>query len=329
MNDEIKKFLLSFIQEIDIGDSTKFIYNNLDIIKEIIDKVINIYSHYPRWIFLDKIIKGSPRVMVIGDLHADYLSLKKIIKIKMESPETVLIFLGDYVDRGNFSNEVLILVILLNLIFPSTIFLLPGNHELYHYFNYQNPQFWNQIGKISSIFEPIKSLIENIPLIISFKKILFIHGGMFDFDFNKNKDKEFVFKMQNNQELKLKDFINLDNKKIFDIVWADYVDNYDDKIYSMSLGRPVKTDKDIQKLQNYLNINLIIRGHQPSLKGISFDENVITLLTSSLYSIYGNIKGTLVAYIKKSNEKNIEYENCIKKIVIDDYEVIILNLEEY
>lgn len=329
MNDEIKKFLLSFIQEIDSGNSTKFIYENIDRIIEIIDEVSNIYSQYPKWIFLDKIIDCSSSIMVIGDLHADYLSLKKIIKIKLELPETVLIFLGDYVDRGSFSNEVLILVILLNLIFPSTIFLLPGNHELYHYFNYQNPQFWNQIGKISSIFEPIKSLIENIPLIISFKKILFIHGGMFDFDFNKNKDKEFVFKMQNNQELKLKDFINLDNKKIFDIVWADYVDNYDDKIYSMSLGRPVKTDKDIQKLQNYLNINLIIRGHQSSLKGISFDENVITLLTSSLYSIYGNIKGTLVAYIKKSNEKNIEYENCIKKIVIDDYEVIILNLEEY
>lgn len=329
MNDEIKKIFLQFIQEIDNGNSTKFIYENIDRIIEIIDEVSNIYSQYPKWIFLDKIIDGSSSIMVIGDLHADYLSLKKIIKIKLESPETVLIFLGDYVDRGSFSNEVLILVILLNLIFPSTIFLLPGNHELYHYFNYQNPQFWNQMGKISLIFEPIKSLMENIPLILSFNKILFIHGGMFDYDFKKNKDKEFVFKMQNNIELKLKDFLNLDNNKIFDIVWADYVDNYDDKIYSISLGRPVKTGKDIKKLQNDLKINLIIRGHQPSLKGISFDEKVITLLTSSIYSMYGNIKGTLVVYIKKSNEKNIEYENCIKKIVIDDYEVIILNLEEY
>ncbi len=329
MNDEIKKFLLSFIQEIDSGNSTKFIYENIDRIIEIIDEVSNIYSQYPKWIFLDKIIDCSSSIMVIGDLHADYLSLKKIIKIKLELPETVLIFLGDYVDRGSFSNEVLILVILLNLIFPSTIFLLPGNHELYHYFNYQNPQFWNQIGKISLIFESIKSLIENMPLILFFNKILFIHGGMFDYHFNKNKDKEFVFKMQNNKELKLKDFINLDNNKIFDIVWADYVNNYDEKIYSMSLGRPVKTDKEIKKLQNDLNINLIIRGHQPSLKGISFDEKVVTLLTSSIYSIYGNIKGILVAYIKKIDEGNIKYKNYIKKINIDDHEVIILNLEEY
>ena len=47
------------------------------------------------------------KTMIIGDLHGDYNTLKKIINKLHDENFQTLIFLGDYVDRGPSQVEVI------------------------------------------------------------------------------------------------------------------------------------------------------------------------------------------------------------------------------
>jgi serine/threonine-protein phosphatase 2B catalytic subunit len=88
------------------------------------------------------LLKLEDPVTIVGDIHGQYYDFVKLLQpdIGGDPEENKYLFLGDYVDRGNFSIEVLILLMSLKVCYPKTIILLRGNHEcrqLTSYFNFR------------------------------------------------------------------------------------------------------------------------------------------------------------------------------------------------
>ncbi|OHT10238.1 hypothetical protein TRFO_20542 [Tritrichomonas foetus] len=72
---------------------------------------------------------SSGDAMIVGDIHGNLRDLCRIIREYQKTNPRYLVFLGDYVDRGEFSIEVILIVFSLFIQNPDRVILLRGNHE--------------------------------------------------------------------------------------------------------------------------------------------------------------------------------------------------------
>lgn len=67
---------------------------------------------------------------VCGDIHGQFYDLLNIFSINgMPSPSNPYLFNGDFVDRGSFSVECILTLLVAKLIYPDSVHLARGNHE--------------------------------------------------------------------------------------------------------------------------------------------------------------------------------------------------------
>jgi len=83
-----------------------------------------------------RLIEAAPvgEAIIIGDLHGDLKSLVHVLDdskflSKARTGDVILVFLGDYGDRGTHSPEVYYVVLKLKEMFPERVILMRGNHE--------------------------------------------------------------------------------------------------------------------------------------------------------------------------------------------------------
>ncbi|XP_003739287.2 serine/threonine-protein phosphatase alpha-2 isoform-like [Galendromus occidentalis] len=89
----------------------------------LIDEATQIFEQQPI------LLELNPPLNICGDVHGQFHDLLRILHQGQHPPASNYLFLGDYVDRGRNSIEVLCLLLIYKIRFPGNVFLLRGNHE--------------------------------------------------------------------------------------------------------------------------------------------------------------------------------------------------------
>ena len=134
------------------------------------------------------------RVFAIGDIHGCFDSLKELIELKMQlTPNDRVVMLGDYIDRGSKSKEVI--DYLLNLKEKGfQLVTIRGNHEqmlLDAYEDQDLVSLWILNGGVATLKSfgiwSVRHLdntyldfFNSLPLFYAFNNYLFVHAGFND-----------------------------------------------------------------------------------------------------------------------------------------------------
>lgn len=239
-------------------------------------EVTNVFKTEPTLLELD-----GP-VVIVGDLHGHLLDLYRILKTFDLPPTTTYLFLGDLVDRGEFSIETLSFVFVLKILFPRNIFIIRGNHEFRSTtINGGLMAEINNLYQRSSIFDAFVDTFQYIPLAAKIgTKILCLHGGLSP-GFTETSQ---ISKLE-------RPIANYENPVVCGLLWSDPSEKTD-----LFLPSPRGTgflfgQKALFKFLKQNHLRMIIRGHECTKEGFSakFESRILTVFSASNYcGVTGN-----------------------------------------
>lgn len=240
-----------------------------------------------------QLIDVSIPAYVIGDLHGNLHDLVRIWTMIPDPFDKTILFLGDFVDRGDYSLEICLLILALRIQYPRQIFLIRGNHE----FSNINAKygFKSDIEKIfdsDKLWEKFNEVFSYIPLCaILGGKFFCVHGGLSPQLTRPINIADLPFPMP-----------DMLPGLVTDLVWSDPSSSVSDFVQSprgigFTFGQVA-----INAIMKKWNLKGVIRAHEKLQNGVRESMSVITVFSTSGYA--GNNSGGF-CFIKdeQTNEK--------------------------
>jgi predicted phosphodiesterase len=222
------------------------------------------------------------KIMVVGDLHGDLETLHKIIQQFFRDDYDILLFLGDYVDRGAKQVEVINVLFYYKKILPERIILLRGNHEdpiinrQYGFYDQVRLKFKDN----KTFFRAYNQIFSKLPLAaITWNGILCLHGGIPEGLDNIDEINE----LPNNQT-------HIKNPVIKQMLWNDPKEfRWSSKEFKRNSRGPGIKHFGEEAFHYFITqnkIKYVIRSHERVKNGCKtyFDEKLFSIFSSRSYS---------------------------------------------
>ncbi|EDR26452.1 serine/threonine protein phosphatase 2B catalytic subunit, putative [Entamoeba dispar SAW760] len=122
-------------------------------------------------------------VVIIGDIHGQFYDMLNVMDMLGSPNKTQYLFLGDYVDRGDYSAEVLFYLLAHKICYPERVFMLRGNHETRLMCEYMTFLLECNNKYNMKIYNEFLTLFDSLPLSALIEgningRVLCMHGGI-------------------------------------------------------------------------------------------------------------------------------------------------------
>lgn len=252
-------------------------------------------------------IKPLGEAVIISDLHGDLKGLIQILdetnflQRMSQNKKSVLIFLGDYGDRGINSAEIYYIVLRLKLLFPEQVILMRGNHEgpedLMASPHDLPMQFRARFGeKWSDAYSKIRELFEYLyNAVFVEERYLMIHGGL---PREAKALEDFAYAHIKHPKQRL----------LEEMLWSDPTEMIKGVCESpRGAGRLFGENITYEVLKRF-NVKILIRGHEPCREGFKINhKGKILTIFSRKGQPYFNIHGAYLNVELSQKSENAEH----------------------
>ena len=274
-------------------------------ILDLISEAIPVFQALPN------VLKLEGELYIVGDLHGNIRDLIRIFAAGGLPSDKRYLFLGDYVDRGDYSVEVISCLVAMALQFPQNVFLLRGNHE------YEDVNsvygFKDQVLCLfgsSKLFTRFQELFAQLPIAaVVNDKCFCVHGGL-------------------SPELRMVSDLDAVDRRAFppapvvnDIMWSDPVTPKTVVYLESERGKGCKFGHlAVKAFLKQNNLQRIIRAHEFTKDGVftRFDFLLYSVFSTCNYKGEGSNSACILRVTRNSSEIEIFRLPLIKVLKRED-----------
>ncbi|KAG5518309.1 hypothetical protein PMAC_003105 [Pneumocystis sp. 'macacae'] len=268
---------------------------HLKYVYQVIKKILN---SEPTMIEID--VKSDHILTICGDIHGQYFDLLEIFRLNGQPSESNrYLFNGDFVDRGSWSTEVVLLLYAFKWLYPTGIFLNRGNHEtddmnkIYGFEGECKAKYTERTFKLfSESFNclPLATLIGSTYLVL--------HGGLFSDDNVTLDDIKKIDRISKRQPG--------NTGLMMEILWTDPQPLPGRGPSKRGVGLQFGPDVT-KKFIETNNLKAIIRSHEVKPNGYEIEHNghCITVFSAPNYC---DTQGNKGAYIRIGYNLELEFK---------------------
>jgi protein phosphatase len=213
-------------------------------------------------------------VWVIGDIHGN---LQDLIRVFRECElASAYLFLGDYIDRGEFSLECILFLFALTCRSSDRIFLIRGNHECHMMAS--NYGFRDEVLSLypSSVFDEFVTTFQWMPLAAVVAESVFcVHGGLSPGLHHIRQLRSVVRPIEP----------SVDGPMVYGILWNDPSTVEEEFGASVRITGMAYGPKPVHSFLSASGLSLMIRGHE-CVDGVK-KTHIMKLFTVFSSSNYG------------------------------------------